>query len=98
MIEGEGPRTREEWQRAADAASALLVLDQLPLTGSGADEIDRAACEDVLRCARERGIEPRASALGRYLAERASLGAAIEPVRDLAGLPPRRKRAAPGRR
>ncbi|MDP9487798.1 MAG: hypothetical protein M3Q49_18760 [Actinomycetota bacterium] len=83
------PRTEAEWQRAADAASALLVIEALGLPGKGAAEINRGACEDVLAHARERGVVPRASALGRYMAERANVGASIDPARDLDGLPPR---------
>ncbi|MDP9488071.1 MAG: hypothetical protein M3Q49_20165 [Actinomycetota bacterium] len=82
------PRTQAERQRAADAASALLVIEALGLPGTGAAEIDRGACEEVLRRARERGVVPHASALGRYSAERAALGADIHPERDLAGLLP----------
>lgn len=92
------PGTREEWQRAADAASALLVLAELHLAEESAQDIDRAACEDILRRARERGIEARASALGRYAAERTALGASPDPERDLAGLPPQRERSASRRR
>ncbi len=100
MADGRGrePRTEAHWQRAADAASALLVIEALGLPGKGAAEIDRAACEDVLAHARERGVVPRASALGRYMAERANAGASIEPARDLAGLPPRRAKPGAARR
>ncbi len=66
MADGRGrePRTEAEWQRAADAASALLVIEALGLPGTGAAEIDRGACQEVLRRARERGVVPHASALG----------------------------------
>lgn len=83
------PRTPEEWQSAADAASALLVLEAVRVPRAGAVEIDRRRCEDVLAYALKRGVTPHASALGRYVAERAALGASIDPDRDLAGLPPR---------
>jgi hypothetical protein len=88
------PVTLEEWQRAADAASALLVIDAVrlqPLPGNPrAVEIDRARCEEVLTRAREEhGIEPKANALGKYVAERAMLGVPPDPDADLRGLAPR---------
>ncbi|MDP9438449.1 MAG: hypothetical protein M3P49_06870 [Actinomycetota bacterium] len=92
------PGTQEEWQRAADAASALLVIEAVRIPNPDAVEISRGACEDVLRRARELGIEPSPSALGRYAAHRAALGVPPDPERDLAGLPPRRAKPRAARR
>jgi hypothetical protein len=88
------PGTAEEWQRAADAASALLVLDAVrirPLPGDPRTvQINRERCEEVLaRARREHGIEPRPNALGQYVAERAMLGISPDPDADLQGIAPR---------
>ncbi len=56
---GSGPNTWEEWQRVADAARALLVIEAVRVPSPGAVEIDRGACEDVLARARERGVAPQ---------------------------------------
>ncbi len=93
-----GPNTREEWQRAADAARALLVMEAVRIPIPNAVEVDRSRCEVVLAQARERGIEPRLSALGRYAAERTALGVPPDPSRDLAGLPPQRQMPDASRR
>jgi hypothetical protein len=86
------PQTLEAWQRAADAALALLVLDAVrihPLP-HGAVEIDRDRCEEVLARAQAlHGIEPRPNALGQYVAERAMLGIPPDPDADLRGVAPR---------
>jgi hypothetical protein len=54
------PRTPAEWQDAANAAQAALLLDSARqyglVTGSPAVHVNR--CEDILSRARDRGITP----------------------------------------
>lgn len=83
------PQTADEWQRAADAASSLLVLEALQIPPPGTVRICRAKCEEVLARAHELGIEPRPNALGQYVAERAAYGTRPDPDADLRGVPPR---------
>lgn len=78
------------WQRAADAAYSLLVLEAVRMPQAAHVEIDRRRCEEVLEQALQLGVVPRPNALGRYVAERAEINAPLDPERDLAGLQPRR--------
>lgn len=83
------PQGMKAWRRAADAASALLMIEAVQNPRAGAVRIDRERCEAVLERARERGIVPRPNALGQYVATRAALGSPPDPDSDLRGLPPR---------
>lgn len=83
------PRTEAEWRRAADAASALLIIEAVRVPRPGAVHIDRAKCEAVLARAHEQGIETRPNALGQYVAERAKRRLPAWPDDDLRGLAPR---------
>jgi len=55
------PRNDEEWQEAADAAEASLVLVSARQYGlvSGGPQVNAGRCAGILKRARERGIEPR---------------------------------------
>lgn len=64
------PRTRDEWQEAADAADACLAIHAALAYGliTGGPEIDVDRCEQLLERARAKGIRPRPDALDRQLA------------------------------
>lgn len=55
------PRTPREWQEAADAAWAMLVLDSCRQYGlvEGGPEINFDRCVAILERAKAKGIEPR---------------------------------------
>ncbi|MDP9479617.1 MAG: hypothetical protein M3R38_28800 [Actinomycetota bacterium] len=62
------PNTPEEWQRAVDAADALLKLDSARIYGlvKGGPEVDVDRCWDLMHKARElHGIEPSEDAVRR---------------------------------
>lgn len=56
----ENPKTKQEWQAAANAARELLLIDAARqyglIEGGPIPDVDR--CEEILRLAKERGIEP----------------------------------------
>ena len=56
-----GPKTKKEWQEAADAAHGLLVIDSARqyglITGGPVANIER--CEEILLKAKAKGITPR---------------------------------------
>lgn len=57
------PRTPEEWQDAADMAHFLLCVDSARQYGLIETDIqpDIDRCEQILKQARKRGIEPKDS-------------------------------------
>lgn len=65
------PKTRAEWQEAADAAEALITLDSARqyglVTGGPGVNIDR--CLAILRAARRKGIRPAKDCVERLVAE-----------------------------
>jgi len=63
------PRTREEWQEAADAAHVLLAIDAARQYGliEGGPECDQERCVEILRKANRRGITPRDDSIERVL-------------------------------
>ena len=65
------PKTRAEWQEAADLAHVYLLIDSARkyglLTG-GPESIDLDRCEHLLKQAKERGIVPRPDAVDRFIA------------------------------
>jgi hypothetical protein len=65
------PRNATEWQEAADAAHAVLVIDSARMYGlvTGGPGINRERCEWILEQARRRGIRPAKDAPEKFLAE-----------------------------
>ncbi len=55
------PRTRPEWQEAADTAELMLALESCRLYGllQGGSGVNVMRCEEILERARAMGIEPR---------------------------------------
>ena len=62
------PETLDEWQAAADAAEALLVLDSMKQYGliEGGPDTDLDRCAELLALGRVRGITPRANAVEQF--------------------------------
>ena len=54
------PENEQEWQEAADAAEAFLLLDSARQYGLvvGGPEVDTRRCEEILLAAKRHGIEP----------------------------------------
>ncbi len=67
--EPRNPRTREEWQEAADAAHVLLTIDAARQYGliEGGPECNQKRCVEILRLAKRRGIAPRKDCIERAL-------------------------------
>ena len=67
MTRKRDPRTREEWQEAADAAHVLLTIDAARQYGliEGGPEIDLGRCVEILRKARRQGITPAVDCIER---------------------------------
>lgn len=65
------PRTRGEWQDAADAAYAMLALDAARQYWivEGGPEIDKERCVEILRLAKRRGITPSEGCIERGVGE-----------------------------
>ena len=65
------PKTRGEWQDAADGAHAFLALDACRkyglITGGPAVNVDR--CLAILERAKRKGITPRPDSIERLAAE-----------------------------
>lgn len=65
------PETDHEWQVAADMAQTALDIDAARkyglITGGPAVNVER--CEEILRLAADRGIEPTEDCVERCLAE-----------------------------
>lgn len=64
------PKTREEWQEAADAAEGALALDAARKFGlvTGGPVVDVERCTAILDAAAEDwGVKPRLDAIERYL-------------------------------
>lgn len=67
MPSSHNPRTREEWQEAADAAHVLLTVDAARQYGliEGGPEIDQERCVEILRLAKRRRITPAKDCIER---------------------------------
>lgn len=63
------PKTRAEWQIAADAAAGALALDSMRQYGivTGGPGVDVDRCDELLRRAAARKIVPAADATERFL-------------------------------
>jgi len=64
------PRTREEWQEAADAAEGALALDSARKYGlvTGGPVVDVERCTALIDAARAGGITPAKDAIERFVA------------------------------
>ena len=62
------PRTKAEWQAAADLAHFLLATDVCQRYGliTGGPEVDVTRCIEILSRAAEKGIEPVPDAIERW--------------------------------
>ena len=65
------PETKEEWQDAADAAHACLLLHDARLYGLviGGPEVNTDRCIQILEKAKARRIYPRPDCIERFIAE-----------------------------
>lgn len=63
------PRTRAEWQVAADAAAGALALDSARQYGlvTGGPGVDVERCAEILRRAEARKIKPAPDAAERFI-------------------------------
>lgn len=64
------PKTREEWQIAADAAHGALALDAARKYGliTGGPVVDVERCTAIIDAADARGIAPARDAVERFVA------------------------------
>lgn len=63
------PRTRKEWQEAADAAEGALALESARLYGlvTGGPVVDGERCVHILEMAADKGITPAKDAIERFI-------------------------------
>jgi len=64
------PRTKSEWQEAADAAQGALALDSARMYGLviGGPKVNQERCIEILEKANARRVVPSPNAVQRFVA------------------------------